>query len=106
MKNKVLSLAILEPHQGQEEATLELLREFYTFMRDKGYSNDLLFRDAKNAGKFVHLRVWKSNELREQAQEDPSVHHFWMRFPDVCEITTAYQNLELLFSSVESITAD
>ena len=101
MNDAVLSLAILEPLENKEAETLQLLREFYLFMATKGYSHDLLYRDAKNASQFVHLRIWKSNEARHEAQEDPEVHRFWLRLPEVCVITTTHQNLELLFSSVE-----
>jgi hypothetical protein len=101
MSNSVLSLAILEPLENKEAETLELLREFYLFMARKGYSHDLLYRDGKNASRFVHLRIWKSIEVRQEAQEDPEVHRFWVRLPEVCVITTTHQNLELLFSSVE-----
>ena len=99
-ENAVLSLAILEPLENKEAETIQLLREFYVFMANKGYSHDLLYRDGKNASRFVHLRIWKSNEVRREAQEDPEVHRFWMRLPEVCVITTAHQNLELLFSSI------
>jgi hypothetical protein len=102
MSNEVLSLAILEPLENKEAEALQFLREFYSFMAQKGYSHDLLYRDGKDASRFVHIRIWKSNELRQEAQEDPEVHRFWMRLPEVCEITTTHQNLELLFSSVRS----
>jgi hypothetical protein len=101
MNNSVQSLAILEPLEDKEEETIQLLRQFYLFMAKKGYSHDLLYRDGKYASRFVHLRIWKSNEVRREAQEDPEVHRFWMRLPSVCVITTPHQNLELLFSSVE-----
>jgi len=101
MNNSVLSLAILEPLENKEAETLQLLQEFYRFMAKKGYSHDLLYRDGKNASRLVHLRIWKSEAIRREAQEDPEVHRFWMRFPAVCVITAAHQNLELLFSSVE-----
>ena len=98
----MLSLTTVEPFENKEEAALELLRELYVFMAKKGYSNDLLYRDAKNAKRFVHLRIWKSAEAKQEAQEDPEVHHFWMRLPEVCEISNAQHNLELLFSSMET----
>ncbi len=100
LENAVLSLAILEPWENKEAETIQLLREFYVFMANKGYSHDLLYRDGKNASRFVHLRIWKSEAVRREAQEDPEVHRFWMRLPAVCVITTAHQNLELLFSSI------
>jgi hypothetical protein len=101
MNRATLSLTTVEPFENKEEAALQLLRELYAFMAKKGYSNDLLYRDAKNAKRFVHLRIWKSPEAKLEAQEDPDVHHFWMRLPEVCEISNAQHNLELLFSSME-----
>ena len=97
----VISVATLKPFEGKQEETLQLLREFYTFMAKKGYSHDVLYRDIKEANKFLHLRIWRSADARQEAQEDPDVHHFWMRLPEVCEITIASQNLELLFSSFD-----
>ncbi|HUO60030.1 MAG TPA: hypothetical protein VMU24_05130, partial [Candidatus Acidoferrales bacterium] len=66
--SEILSLAILTPFTGQENATLALLREFYTMMNKKGYSRDLLYRDKKSPSKFVHLRIWKSDAIRSEAQ--------------------------------------
>lgn len=100
MTNEVLSLTIVQPLENKEAEALVFLREFYGFMAAKGYSHDLLYRDGRDASRFVHLRIWKSNDARLEAQEDPEVHHFWMRLTEFCEITTAYQNLELLFSSI------
>ncbi len=102
----MLSVTIIEPFENKEEAALQVLRELYTFMAKKGYSNDLLYRDARNAKRFVHLRVWKSPEAKQEAQEDPEVHHFWMRLPEVCEISNAQHNLELLFSSMNAASAE
>lgn len=106
MDKGILSVAIVEPLQGKHEAALELLREFYCFMAEKGYSHDLLYRDAHNASRFVHLRIWRSASAQQEAQEDPDVHRFWMRLPEVCEISKARQNVELLFSSIDSLSTE
>jgi hypothetical protein len=98
---EILSLAILTPFEGQESSTLDLLREFYTMMNKKGYSRDLLYRDAKHPSKFVHLRIWKSDEIRSEAQHDPDVHRFWRSMTQVCDVTTAYESLEPVFSTVQ-----
>lgn len=101
--NEILSLAILEPLAGKEEECVTLLREFYTLLDQKKYSRDLLYRDSKTADKFIHLRVWRSEEARSEAQQDPDVHHFWLRLPEVCNITTICETLEPLFSTYDKI---
>ena len=100
---EILSMAILEPVTGKEEECLEFLRDFYTLLDQKQYSRDLLFRDQKTPGKFIHLRIWRSEETRHEAQQDPDVHHFWLRLPEVCNITTIYETLESLFSTYDKI---
>lgn len=99
--SEILSLAILSPFEGKESATLTLLREFYTMMNQKGYSRDLLYRDAKQPSSFVHLRIWKSDAIRSEAQHDPDVHHFWKSLTEVCDVTTAYESLDPVFSTVQ-----
>ena len=106
MNKEVLSVTIVEPFENKEEAALQLLRELYSFMAKKGYSHDLLYRDPRNARRLVHLRVWKSAEAKLEAQEDPEVHRFWLRLPEVCEISNPQHNVELLFSSMEAVDID
>jgi hypothetical protein len=103
--NEILSLAILEPVAGKDEECLAFLREFYSLLHRKGYSQDLLYRDAKTPGQFVHLRIWRSDEARSEAQQDPEVHRFWLRLADFCAITTIHETLEELYSSYESTKA-
>ncbi|MGE5112451.1 MAG: hypothetical protein ACM3JB_16420 [Acidobacteriaceae bacterium] len=106
MANQILALAVLEPHIGKEEDCLNLLREFYDVLKSKGYSRDILFRETKKDDsakeRFVHLRIWTSNETRAEAAQDPDVHKYWMRLPEVCTITTIYESLEELYSSYEN----
>ncbi len=106
MSKQILALAILEPHVGKEQECLSLLREFYDLLKSKGYSRDILFRETKKDDspkeRFVHLRMWTSNETRAEAAQDPDVHKFWMKLPDVCTITTIYESLEELYSSYEN----
>jgi len=106
MIKAVLSVTIVEPFENKEEAALQLLRELYSFMAKKGYSHDLLYRDPRNARRLVHLRIWKSAEAKQEAQEDPEVHRFWLKLPEVCEISNPQQNVELLFSSMESVALE
>ncbi len=106
MEKEILALAVLEPHVGREDDCLSLLREFYDLLKAKGYSQDLLFRDVKNESstqeRFVHMRIWKSRETREEAMQDPEVHRYWQKLPEVCTITTVYENLERLYTSRET----
>lgn len=106
MGKEILALAVLEPHVGQEDECRILLRDFYDLLKRKGYSQDLLFRDTKSEGtageRFVHLRIWSSRETREDALQDPEVHRYWQKLPEVCTITTVYENLERIYTSYEA----
>lgn len=106
MDKEILALAVLEPHAGREDECLALLRQFYDVLKAKGYSQDLLFRDVKPDApareRFVHLRIWASLEMRDEAMQDPEVHRYWQKLPEVCTITRVYENLEQLYSSYEA----
>lgn len=105
MAKNILALALLEPHVGKEDECLNLLRQLYDCLKEKNYSRDVLFRDSKQEpsgkAKFVHMRIWTSHEMREEAMQDPEVHKFWMRLPEVCTLTTIYEDLEELYSSYD-----
>lgn len=105
MSQQILALAILEPHVGKEEECQALLRQLYDLLKEKGYSRDILFRDGKQdhpgRERFVHVRIWTSHESRDEAVQDPDVHKFWMRLPELCNITQIYETLEELYSSYE-----
>lgn len=94
MDHEILALAILEPHPGKEDELVEMLRELYELLFRKGYSRDTLFRDPKRPGQLVHLRHWTSQQHREEAQQDPEVHRFWLRLPELCTLTTVHEELE------------
>jgi quinol monooxygenase YgiN len=94
MHDEILALAVLEPHPGKEDELIEMLRELYALLFRKGYSRDTLFRDPKRPGQLVHLRHWKSKELRDEAQQDPEVHKYWLRLPELCKLTTVHEELE------------
>ena len=106
MQKEILALAVLEPHVGREDECLTMLREFYDLLKTKGYSQDLLFRDVRNEAttqeRFVHMRIWASRQSREDAMQDPEVHRYWQRLPELCTITTVYENLERLYTSYEA----
>jgi quinol monooxygenase YgiN len=94
MTDEILALAVLEPHPGKENELIEMLRELYALLFRKGYSRDTLFRDPKRPGQLVHLRHWYSKELRDEAQQDPEVHKYWLRLPELCRLTTVHEELE------------
>jgi quinol monooxygenase YgiN len=99
MSNEVVSVAILEALPGKEDALLTMLREFYTMMHSKGYSSDFLNRDSDRPDRFIHVRRWKSEELRSEAQTDPDVHRYWQQLPSLCTIPAVYEDLETVFES-------
>lgn len=98
---EILSLAILEPVAGKDEECLAFLREFYSLLHSKGYSQDILYRDRKNPGQLVHLRIWRSEELRTEAQHDPDVHRFWLGLSEFCAITSIRETLDEIYSTYE-----
>ena len=84
MTQEVVSVALLEALPGKGEELAAVLREFY--------------RDSDRPDHFVHMRRWKSPELRSEAQHDPEVHRYWQQLPELCAIPTVYENLETLFA--------
>jgi quinol monooxygenase YgiN len=94
MDKEILALAILEPLPGKEDELIALLRELYALLFHKGYSHDILYKDPKRPGSLVHLRYWASQETRDEAQQDPEVHKYWLRLPELCDIKTVYEELE------------
>jgi quinol monooxygenase YgiN len=98
-EEEIMSVAMLEALPGQEDELVSTLREFYAMMRTKGYSHDWLYRDRDRPDRFIHLRRWKSSEMRSEAQTDPDVHRYWQQLPSLCTIPTVYEHLETLFSA-------
>jgi hypothetical protein len=104
MKESIRSMAILKAHAGRETELLAFLREFYTMMFTKQYSRDMLFRDLKQPGVLVHIRIWLSDEARNSAVHDPDVHRYWMKLPELATMTTIHEELEPVFSTREGLT--
>lgn len=96
MSQEILSLAILEPVAGKEDECVRFLQEFYEVLRSKGYSRDLLYRDAKHENRLLNFRYWTSEDMRREAQHDPDVHRYWQRLPEVCTITSIFETLDLV----------
>jgi hypothetical protein len=96
---EIVSLAILEALPGKDEELVSVLRELYTLMHSKGYSRDTLRRDASRSDRFFHMRYWKSEQTRVEAQHDPDVHRYWLQLPELCNIPLVYESLEMVFET-------
>ncbi len=94
MEQEILAFSILEPHPGKEDELVEMLRELYALLFRKGYSRDTLYRDPNRKGQLLHLRRWTSRDLRDEAQQDPEVHKYWLRLPELCKLTVVHEELE------------
>jgi hypothetical protein len=103
MSDPIRSMAIMKPHSGKQLEMVAFLREFYVMMNTKQYSRDVLFRDLKQPGVLVHIRIWLSEEARNSAMHDPDVHRYWMKLPELGTITTIYEELEPIFSTEKGI---
>lgn len=99
MSDEIVSVAVIEAFPGKEEELIAMLRELYSLMHAKGYSRDVLRRDASRHNRFVHTRFWKSEATRADAQHDPEVHHYWLRLPELCDIPVIYESLETVFET-------
>ncbi len=106
MSDSIRSMAILKAHPGKEQELVAFLREFYIMMHTKQYSRDMLYRDLKQPGVLVHIRIWSSNESRETAVHDPDVHRYWMKLPELATMTTIYEELEPIFSTREGVVEE
>jgi hypothetical protein len=93
MPTELLSIAYIWPETGKDEETIQVLTQLYSLLSRKAYSRDLLYRDAKTE-RLVNLRYWKSEEARQQAQEDPEVHRLWQRLAEVCRVDGVVERLE------------
>jgi len=93
---EILAMAIFVAHEGKEDELLATVREFYSMLRRKNYSRDLLYRDRKNPRRFIHLRYWKSEQTRSEAHEDPEVHRFWQRMGLLCDMESVTERMDEL----------
>ncbi|MBZ5648089.1 MAG: antibiotic biosynthesis monooxygenase [Acidobacteriia bacterium] len=92
----ILAMAIFVAHEGKEDELLATVREFYSMLRRKNYSRDLLYRDRKNPRRFIHLRYWKSEQTRSEAHEDPDVHRCWQRMGLLCDMESVTERMDEL----------
>ena len=96
---EILSMAYIEVDEGKEQETLQALSELYTLMQSKGYSRDLLYRDVKQPNRLIHLRYWASEEMREEAHQDPEVHRLWQRLSQTSHVDSVIEKLEEIVGS-------
>jgi quinol monooxygenase YgiN len=94
VNNEIFAIAVVRPEEGHQQEVLDVLRDLYVVMTDKGYSRNVLYRDAKHASRLVNLRYWASAEARTRAQEDPDVHRCWSRLGQVATVEQVFEELE------------
>jgi quinol monooxygenase YgiN len=93
MNHEILAIAVIRPFEGQEEELLHVLRDLHRLLKSKNYSLDVLYRDAKDPGRFFNFRYWLSDETRRAAFEDADVQRFWQKLGTLCEAEKVYEQL-------------
>ena len=96
MPNPLVSIAVLEPLDGQEQAVLEVIRDLYTLMDQKGYSENQLLRSRGEPIYLINIRYWSSEQARREAQEDPEILRLLERMGRVCSIPRVHEMMDLL----------
>ena len=94
MGTELLSIAYIWPEAGKDEETAQVLKELYSLLRRKAYSRDLLYHDPKSRSRYINVRVWNSEQQQREAAEDPEIHRYWVRLPEVLEMRAVYERLE------------
>ena len=94
MPEEILSLAIVEPLPGNDEAFTATMRALTAALAKGGYSRDLFYRDAKTGNEYVLLRYWKSEQARRAALEDPDVLRCWAELSHQIRTIKVYEALE------------
>ena len=94
MGEEILAIAFVRPEEGQDEATIDVLRDLYDIMTSKNYSRNILYRDAKDSHTLVNLRYWSSEEARHKAHEDPDVHRCWARLGQIAKVELVVERLD------------
>jgi hypothetical protein len=91
--SEIMALAVVEAFDGKDEECLHLLHEFYTVLRRKQYSRDLLYHDLKDSRRFINIRYWRSEAARKEAHDDPDVHSFWKRLSEIAKVAHVFERL-------------
>jgi quinol monooxygenase YgiN len=94
MPEEILSLAIVEPLPGNDEAFAATMRALTAALTKGGYSRDLFYRDAKARHEYILLRYWKSEQARRAALEDPNVLRCWAELSHQIRTIKVYETLE------------
>jgi len=95
-----LAIAIFEVKKGREEECLALCRELYAYLHEKGYSQDVLYRDSRKPRTYFDIRMWASKASAVNAHQDPEVQKFWARLSKVSKVKKVH-DLEKLPPDVE-----
>lgn len=90
---EILAIAIIRPFDGREQEVLNVLRDFYVVLAQKGYSRDQLFREDAFSPRYFNFRYWKSAITRSQAYEDSDIHQYWQKLSEICEVEKIYEQL-------------
>lgn len=104
---EILAIAIIRPFEGREAEVLEVLKEFYVLLAQKGYSRDQLFREAAFSPRLFNFRYWTSKAARREAYEDQDIHPYWQRLSEICEVEKIYEELnEVRLQPADVVNAD
>ena len=90
---EILSVAVFEPLEGNEQEALQLLRGLFALLAEKRYSRNVLYRDRQSR-RYMDVRYWASEQARHDAHEDPQVHAFWARLGNLIRTETIYESFE------------
>lgn len=96
MSGEILSLAFIEPLEGNDAECETVLKQVGALVEHKQYGRDVLYRDQQNAPGLVLARYWRNAEARQRAHEDPEMHNLWRRASEVCRVTKVYEELTLV----------
>ena len=79
-------IAVYKPHQGKEEALLEVLKDHLPILRKEKLATDFppLHLRATN-GTVLEIFEWVSDEAVRSAHTNPVVLKLWERFNQVCD---------------------
>jgi quinol monooxygenase YgiN len=94
MNTAILSIAVMEPFDGMEQAFLAVVSELYTLLERKGYSHDTLLRNHQDPPHYFNIRHWTSPEARLEAHEDPEVHRYWAQLGNLCHMRRVHETLD------------
>ncbi len=93
MSEEIFSVAVFEPAEGMDKASLGTLRELARVLADRGYSRDFLYCE-KATNRYILVRYWTSASARREAQEDPAALRCWARLADQINIIKVYETLD------------